>query len=157
MVTPGVRLIDKNEIPFLASFLAGIFIHNTFYIYIFSDQATRESRLKWIFEKNLLLQNAEKNTWVMTSGDAGKITDVKDIIATLTFLPSTERKSSVVDYIQKGLLAMPIKFGFKAFSKLLKLNKLNEDGISQIAANMPFWYLTMVGVGTEYRGKGIAQ
>ena len=157
MLAPNIRHLHKKEIPFLASFLAGIFVDNGIYMHIFADHATRKGRLEWLFEKNLLLQKAERNTWVMVGGGVNEITDVSDIIATVTFLPSAEKRSTIADYIQKGLLAMPLKFGFKAFKNLLKANKLNEDGVKQVALNRPYWYLTMVAVAEEHRGKGIAK
>ena len=49
------RLIHQTEIPYLASFLAGIFFDSGVYVYLFPDSATRQERLEWLFEKNLLL------------------------------------------------------------------------------------------------------
>ena len=157
MMTTNLRKLNVQEIPVMASFLAEIFINNGIYITIFPNLETRKKRLSWLFEKNLLLQRAEKNTWVLVPDDTLQITHIKDIVATVTFMPSAERKNTISDYVKQGLLAMPFRFGLSALINLLKANEVNERSIENIAMDDPYWYLCMVAVAPEHRRKGIAK
>jgi len=93
---------------------------------------------------------------MVTNGEF-QITEVQQIIASITFLPSVKRKSTVADYIKRKLLAMPFRFGFKALKNPLNANNTNKAGVRQIAEDKPYWYLTMVAVSEAHRGKGIAK
>jgi GNAT superfamily N-acetyltransferase len=54
-----------------------------------------------------------------------------------------------------GMLSFILKFGIKSLIRMLGLNDLNKLSLSKSIKVSDYYYLSMVVVRNEYRGKGI--
>ncbi|SDZ84482.1 GNAT family N-acetyltransferase [Pedobacter hartonius] len=151
-----IRQIRSSEIKFLATFLSEIFFDNAAYSTVFPDLVIRKAGLEWLFHKILLLNEATTYTWIAIDPSVETIQKADDLIATTTLLHPSKRKNGILNYVQFGLVALPFKFGWDALRNLLKLTDYNDGEINRASNGEPFFYLSMVAVKKDHRGKGIA-
>jgi ribosomal protein S18 acetylase RimI-like enzyme len=59
------------------------------------------------------------------------------------------------DYFRIGLFRFILKFGIRTLSKMLGMDALNKNMLKKSFREEKYYYLSMVAVKKEYRGKGI--
>ncbi|WP_029905090.1 GNAT family N-acetyltransferase [Prevotella sp. 10(H)] len=147
----NIRLenIHIGEFEDVAILLTDAFESNPAYSLIFEKSKLREGLL-WLFKANLYLINRKKIvTTVIKEKDSGKIIGVYSLI------PPGRTKNHFSDYLHIGLPRFIMKFGFRTLFKMTDMDSFNKEVLRKPLQSEVFYYLSMVVIKKEYRGKGI--
>ena len=145
-----IEKIKTDEFEQIAHILTDAFEANPAYSLIFNHTNKLREGLLWLFQTNLYLINRTKLvTNVIKNGNTN------EIIGTFSLIPPDVVKNTFFDYLHIGLPRFILKFGIKSLSKLLGMNKFNKDILSFSIQTKEYYYLSMLVIKEEYRGKGI--
>jgi len=138
---------DFNEVVIL---LTDSFETNPAYSLIFNETGNLREGLLWLFRANLFLLNRRETlTNVVREKASGPI------IGTFSIVPPGGAKIGLTDYLHIGLPGFIKKFGFHTLSKMLKMDAYNKELLNQSMQTKTYYYLNMMVIKEEYRGKGL--
>jgi ribosomal protein S18 acetylase RimI-like enzyme len=130
--------------------LTEVFISNPAYSIVFQKKNRKEEGLRWLFKASLKLNNHKHTlTYVI------KEEETKKIIGTYTLIPPQGLKNGIAIYLKIGIPAFISKFGLQAFIRMLSLDDYNKSVLRKSIKATEYYYLSMVAVREEYRGRGI--
>ncbi|MDR2918399.1 MAG: GNAT family N-acetyltransferase [Tannerella sp.] len=144
--------IEKMQVPELeevALILTDAFETNPAYASIFHKTDLREG-LGWLFRTSLFLLNRHE---ILTRVVKEKQTGM--IVGTYTIVPPEGVKRTFGDYLKVGLPAFIYRFGFSALIRMLRLDSYNKDVLTKSIQSEVYYYLSMVVVKEDCRGKGV--
>ena len=145
-----IAKIQANEFEQVALVLTDAFEFNPAYSLIFNHTNKLREGLFWLFKANLYLLNSKQPvTNVITASDSNTI------IGTFSLIPPEGIKNTVSDYLHIGLVQFILKFGIRALFKMLGMDSLNKNILKDSMQAEKYYYLSMVAIKKEYRGKGI--
>jgi GNAT superfamily N-acetyltransferase len=145
-----IEKIQSSEINEVANILTDAFKTNPAYSIIFKKKNQLEDGLSWLFKTILFINNQKQAlTSVVKEEDTGKI------IGTFTLIPPQGVKKSIAIYSKIGIPKFILKFGITAFVRLLGLDSCNKKTLMKSMKTSEFYYLSMVVIRKEYRGKGV--
>lgn len=145
-----IEKIHTLEIDEIAEILTDAFKTNPAYSILFKKKEQEKEGLYWLFRTSLILNNYKQHlTRVIKEKSTGKI------IGTYSLIPPQGVKNSISAYSKIGMLGFILKFGFKPLNRMLRLNDLNKLMLSKSINTIDFYYLSMVVIRKDYRGKGI--
>jgi ribosomal protein S18 acetylase RimI-like enzyme len=145
-----IKKIQTEELEQVALLLTDAFENNPAYSLIFNHTGQLREGLFWLFKTSLyLLNRRQKVTNVVKEEDSNKI------IATFSLIPPEGVKNTLPDYFHIGLFRFILKFGIRTLSKMLGMDALNKNTLKKSFREEKYYYLSMVAVKKEYRGKGI--
>ena len=145
-----IEKIHHSEITEVSDMLTDAFITNPAYSILFQKKNRQKEGLRWVFKASLMLNNHKQTlTYVI------KEKDTKKIIGTYTVIPPQGVKSSISIYSKIGIPGFISKFGLKSFIRMLGLNGCNKSALKKSIQAAEYYYLSMVVVREEYRGRGI--
>jgi ribosomal protein S18 acetylase RimI-like enzyme len=75
----------------------------------------------------------------------------------MTWVPPSETRFGLLDYLEEGILLMPLRFGITSMRKMLAASKRNHEMIDQVTQGKPHQYLSMVAVHPKLQGRGIGR
>jgi len=139
-----------SEIDKVSSLLADAFITNPAYSAIFKNKERLEEGLLWLFKANLLIHNQQQTLTMVI-----KECETKEIIGTFTLIPPQGIKKSISIYTKVGIGRFISRFGLNTLIRMLRLDSLNKKQLSDSLKNSEHYYLSMVAIKEEYRGKGV--
>jgi len=146
-------LIEKilhSEIEEVAGILTDAFNTNPAYSIIFKNKHQQKEGLHWLFKASLILNNHKKTlTHVIKESDTGKI------IGTFTLIPPQGVKKEIAVYSKIGIVGFIAKFGINTLLRMFRLDNCNKLTLEKSIKTSEYYYLSMVVVREEYRGKGI--
>ena len=145
-----IEKIQAKEFEEVALILTNAFETNPAYALIFNHTNKLREGLLWLFQTNLYLLNRKK-----TVTSVIKDNNSNSIIGTFSVVPPEGGENSFSDYCHIGLPKFILKFGIRAFSKLLGMSKLNKNILKNSIRETTYYYLSMVAVKDELQGKGI--
>lgn len=138
---------DINE---LATVLTNAFYSNPAYVAVFRDKTRLKEGLFWLFKASLHINNQkEPLTRIIKEKDTG------EIIGTYTLIPPEGVKKNISVYSKIGIGSFISTFGLSALTRMLSLDAKNKKVLSDSLGNSQHYYLSMVVIKEEYRGKGI--
>ena len=150
MKTLLIEKIHHSEIDEVADIMTNAFETNPAYSIIFKEKNKQKAGLLWLFKASLILNNHKQTlTRVIKEKDTGKI------IGTFTLIPPQGVKNGLFIYSKIGMPGFISKFGLKSFIRMLKLDKCNKSSLTESIKTSDYYYLSMVVIRQEYRGKGI--
>jgi predicted GNAT family N-acyltransferase len=142
--------MQHAEINEVAELLTDAFLTNPAYSLIFKKKNQRRAGLLWLFRTDMLMINEKKElTNVVKDKKTGKI------IGTYTLIPPSGVSNSVSIYFRIKLPSFILKFGLNALFRMLILGEENKKTLKKSMGTSAFYYLSMVAIKKEYRGKGI--
>jgi ribosomal protein S18 acetylase RimI-like enzyme len=142
--------MQTGEIDRIAIILTNAFEANPAYSLIFNQTGKLREGLLWLFKTNLFLINRRQTlTTVIKENGSNKI------IGTLTLIPPGGIENTLSDYFHAGLLQFVVKFGFRTLFKMLGMSSFNKNTLKKSIKAEKYYYLSMVAISEEYRGKGI--
>ena len=142
--------IQHSEIKEVAGILTDAFITNPAYSIVFKKKSQRKEGLFWLFKASLIIDNyKQKLTYVIKEKDTEKI------IGTFTLIPPQGVKKGIAVYSKIGIVGFLAKFGFHSFFRMLRLDDCNKLTLKKSIKTPAYYYLSMVVIRKEYRGKGI--
>jgi GNAT superfamily N-acetyltransferase len=144
-----IEKMQMPEINEVVNLLTDAFETNPVYSSIFNPTNLREG-LIWLFGTDLFLLNRRQ---ILTT--VGKEKDSGEIVGTFTLIPPDEAKRPISDYLQAGLPKFIYKFGLSALCRMLGLENYNKKILTKAIKSKEYYYLSMVAVKKEYKGKGI--
>jgi predicted N-acetyltransferase YhbS len=145
-----IHKIQNSEIEEVANILTDAFLTNPAYSLIVKKKNQRREGLLWLFKTNLLIINDKKDlTNVVKDKKTGKI------IGTYTLIPPSGVNSSISTYLKANIPSFILKFGINALFRMLILDGVNKKTLKKSMGTSGFYYLSMVAIKKEYRGKGI--
>jgi predicted GNAT family N-acyltransferase len=145
-----IHKIQNSEIEEVANILTDAFLTNPAYSLIFKTENQRREGLLWLFKTNLLIINEKKElTNLVKDKKTGKI------IGTYTLIPPSGVNSNILTYLKVNILSFSIKFGVNALFRMLILDGVNKKTLKKSMGTSDFYYLSMVAIKKECRGKGI--
>lgn len=145
-----IEKMQAKEIESVAHLLSDAFENNPAYSLIFSHTNKLREGLFWLFKTNLYLLNRRQTvTNVVWESDSNQI------IGTFSLIPPEGVKNTVSDYLHIGLPQFILKFGIRTLSKMLEMDSFNKDTLKNSIRAEKYYYLSMVVIKEEYRGKGI--
>ncbi|MDR1553066.1 MAG: GNAT family N-acetyltransferase [Prevotellaceae bacterium] len=145
-----VEKIQEKEFEQVALILANAFETNAAYSLIFNHTNKLREGLLWLFKTNLYLLNRRQ-----TVTNVIKESNSNSIIGTFSLVPPEGEKNSLSDYLPIGLPGFILKFGIKSLFKMLKMRDMNKSVLEKSIQAKAYYYLSMVVIKEEYRGKGI--
>ncbi|MCD7936001.1 MAG: GNAT family N-acetyltransferase [Tannerellaceae bacterium] len=146
--TIQIEKMSGGELDKVAQLLTDAFETNPAYSLVFENKEHVRKGLFWLFRTNLFLLNrGEILTRVIK--ESGKI------IGTFSVLPPGGVKTNALSYLQIGLPGFICRFGFKTLRKMLKMDEFNKGILRQSMPAEEYYYLSMVALREECRGKGI--
>jgi Acetyltransferase (GNAT) family. len=145
-----IEKIHNSEIEEVAGILTDAFYANPAYSIVFKKKSQQKEGLYWLFKTSLILNNyRETLTHIIKEKDTGKI------IGTFTLIPPRGVKKEIVVYSKIGIVGFIAKFGINTFFRMLRLDDCNKLTLKKSIKNSAYYYLSMVVIREEYRGKGI--
>jgi len=146
----SIERIQINEFAEAAKVLTDAFSTNAAYSLIFTHGDKLKDGLFWLFKTNLFLLNRkQKLTRVVKEKGS------HEIIGLYTLIPPGGVKNNIVDYFRIGLFGFIRKFGFSTLLKMLGMDSYNKELLTKSIGAKEYYYLSMVALKDEYRGKGI--
>jgi predicted GNAT family N-acyltransferase len=134
----------------VAGILTDAFITNPAYSIIFTKENKRREGLFWLFKTNLFILNQKQVlTNVIKEKETGKI------IGTFTLIPPQGVKTNISIYLKTGIPRFILKFRLNALFRMLRLDEVNKNTLKEAMLTSEYYYLSMVVIRKEYRGKGI--
>ena len=145
-----IEKIQYSEIEEVAGILTNAFHTNPAYSIIFKKKNQQKEGLYWLFKTSLILNNyREILTHVIKEKDTGKI------IGTFTLIPPQGIKKEIAAYSKIGIVGFFAKFGANTLLRMLRLDDCNKLTLKKSMKTSAYYYLSMVVIQEEYRGKGI--
>ncbi|MDR2292123.1 MAG: GNAT family N-acetyltransferase [Prevotellaceae bacterium] len=145
-----IEEMKTGEINQVAIILTNAFETNPAYSLIFNRTGKLREGLLWLFKTNLFLINRRQTlTKVIKENDSNKIT------GTFTLIPPKGIKNTLSDYLHTGLFRFILQFGFRTLFKMLGMDSFNKNTLKNSVKAEKYYYLSMVAIKEEYRGKGI--
>jgi hypothetical protein len=145
-----IEKMQHSEINEVAELLTDAFLTSPAYSLIFKKKNQRRAGLLWLFKTNLLIINEKQ---VLTSVVKDKKTG--KIIGTYTLIPPSGVNSSISIHLKANIPGFILKFGINALFSMLILDGVNKKTLQKSMGTSAFYYLSMVAIKKEYRGKGI--
>jgi ribosomal protein S18 acetylase RimI-like enzyme len=144
-----IEKIQMHETNEVANILTDAFETNPAYSPIFNQTNLREG-LIWLFGTSLFLLNRRQIlTNVVKEKDSGKIA------GTFTLIPPGGVKRTFNDYLQTGLPKFVYRFGLPTLFRMFGMESYNKKVLTKSIKSREYYYLSMVVVKEEYRGRGI--
>ena len=145
-----IEKIQDSEINEVADILTDAFKTNPAYSLIFQKKEQLKDGLSWLFKTSLFMINQNRLlTNVVKETKTGKI------IGTYTLIPPQGTKNTFSIYSKIGLPRFILKFGINPLGRMLGLDHYNKKLLTESIKNSDYYYLSMVVIGKEYRGKGV--
>ena len=145
-----IEKIQYSEIEEVAGILTDAFFTNPAYSIVFKKKNQQKEGLYWLFKTSLILDNyREILTRIIKEKDTGKI------IGTFTLIPPQGVKKEIAVYSKIGIVGFIAKFGVNTFFRMLRLDDCNKLTLKKSMKTSAYYYLSMVVIQEEYRGKGI--
>jgi len=145
-----IQKMQNSEIGEVADILTNAFETNPAYSIIFKKKNQQREGLLWLFKTSLIFDNHNQIlTRVIKKKDTGKI------IGTFTLIPPQGVKTGVFIYLKIGILDFITKFGVKSIIRMTGLDSCNKLTLAKSIKFSEYYYLSMVVIQKEYRGKGI--
>ena len=145
-----IEKIQNSEISEIADILTDAFETNPAYSIIFTNKDHQREGLWWLFKTSLTLNNHKHVlTRVIKEKETGKI------IGTFTLIPPQGVKTGIFIYFKIGIIDFIKRFGIKSFTRMMRLDNINKLTLSKSIKSSKYYYLSMVVIQKEYRGKGI--
>ena len=145
-----IEKIQNSEIGEIANILTDAFETNPAYSIIFTNKDYQREGLRWLFKTSLTLNNHKHVlTRVIKEKETGKI------IGTFTLIPPQGVKTGIFIYFKIGIIDFIKRFGIKSFTRMMRLDNINKLTLSKSIKSSKYYYLSMVVIQKEYRGKGI--
>jgi GNAT superfamily N-acetyltransferase len=145
-----IEKIQNSEIGEIADILTDAFETNPAYSIVFTTKDHQREGLRWLFKASLTLNNHKQTlTRVIKEKDTGKI------IGTFTLIPPPGVKTGVFIYLKIGIIDFIKRFGVKSFIRMMRLDNINKLTLSNSIKSSEYYYLSMVVIQKEYRGRGI--
>jgi len=142
-----MEIIEIEEVALL---LTDAFETNPAYSLIFNRTGNLREGLFWLFKTNLFLLNCRQTlTTVLKEKDSGKI------IGAFSLIPPEGVKNTFFDYLHIGIFQFILKFGIDPLRKMLDMDSLNKKTLKNSIGIEEYYYLSMVALKEEVRGKGI--
>jgi len=139
-----------SELEEVAGILTDAFETNPAYSLIFKNADNLKEGLFWLFKTNLFLLNRRQIlTRVVKDKDSGKI------LGSYTLIPPGGAKISFVDYFKIGLFRFIRKFGFRTLNKMMGMDSYNKELLNKSIQVKDYYYLSMVALKEECRGRGL--
>jgi predicted GNAT family N-acyltransferase len=145
-----IEKIRDSEFDEVAGLLTNAFITNPAYSIIFTKENKRREGLLWLFKTSLFMLNQEQ---VLTN--VVKERDTENVIGTFTLIPPQGVKTGISVYLKMGITRFILKFGIKNLFRMLRLDGINKNTLKEAMKTSEYYYLSMVAIKEEYRGKGI--
>ena len=145
-----IEKIQHSEIEEVAGILTDAFYANPVYSIVFKKKNQQKEGLYWLFKASLILNNYKETlTHIIKEKDSGKI------IGTFTLIPPQGIKKEIAVYSKIGIVGFIAKFGINTFLRMLRLDDCNKLTLKKSMKTSAYYYLSMVVIQKEYRGKGI--
>jgi Acetyltransferases len=145
-----IEKIQPNEFDQVTTILTDAFISNPAYSIIFKNKDQLKEGLLWLFKSNLFILNRHETlTSVIKEKHSGKI------IGTFTIIPPQGIKKELSDYLKVGIPGFIMRFGIDPLFRMLKLDEYCKELLTKSIESNKYYYLHMVVVQKEWRGKGI--
>ncbi|HCO68935.1 MAG TPA: N-acetyltransferase [Dysgonomonas sp.] len=145
-----VEPLQHSEIEETASLLVDAFETNPAYSAIFKNKARVRDGLLWVFRTNLIINNYDQPlTKIIKEKETG------EIIGTFTLVPPKGVKRNLSVYQKIGIPRFLAQFGLNTFVRMLRLDSINHKILNDSLKNSEYYYLSMVALKEEYRGRGI--
>jgi len=145
-----IEKMHISELEEVAILLTDAFDTNPAYSLIFNQSGKPNEGLFWLFKTSLFLINRRKPvTRVVKEKGSNKI------IGAYSLIPPEGVKNSISDYLHIGLPKFILKFGLHNLRKMMNLNTFNKETLQKSIGAKKYYYLSMVAINKEYRGKGI--
>jgi hypothetical protein len=145
-----IEKIQDSEINEVAGILTDAFKTNPAYSIIFQKKYQLEEGLLWLFKANLSIINQKQRlTSVVKEKNTGKI------IGTYTLIPPQGTKNTFSIYLKIGLPEFIFKFGINPLVRMLHLDHYNKRLLTESMKISEYYYLHMVVIKKEYRGREI--
>lgn len=125
--------------------MAKAFLHEDNFIYIIPEIEKRQEVLSWffgVFVCRLGLKYGK--VFITEEGNGGSI------------WMDPENDVAPIGAIQAGMLSMPFRFGWKSFTRSMKLNSALEKIRHQVIPG-PHYYLMAIGVAPSKQGEGLGE
>lgn len=145
-----IEPIQHSEIDKVAIILTNAFETNPAYSAVFRNKTYLRDGLLWLFRASLLINNQNQ---ILTNVIKEK--DFDEIIGTFTLIPPQGVKSSLSVYSKIRIGRFIFKFGLSTLFRMLSLDSKNKKTLIESLKNAPHYYLSMVVIKEEYRGKGV--
>lgn len=84
----------------------------------------------------------------------GEVYVTRDGSGVACWLPAERANAGFWRQVRAGMLSVPLKFGWKAFGRLLPYDEMTRK-LHHQHASMPHWYLSAIGVEPERQGQGV--
>jgi hypothetical protein len=144
-----IEKIRSSEICEVADILTDAFQTNPAYSIIFQKKNQLEEGLFWLFKTNLFIINQKQPlTSVVKEKNTGKI------IGTYSLIPPQGTKKTFSIYTKIGLPGFILKFGINPLVRMLGLDAYNKKLLTESMKTSEYYYLSMVVIRREYRGRG---
>jgi GNAT superfamily N-acetyltransferase len=145
-----IEKIRHSEINEVADILTDAFKTNPAYSIIFRKEHQLEDGLSWLFKTNLFIINQKQLlTNVVKEKNTGKI------IGTYTLIPPQGTKTTFFAYSKIGLPKFILNFGINPLVRMLSLDYYNKKLLTASMKISDYYYLSMVVIKKEYRGRGV--
>jgi len=145
-----IEPIRHCEIAKVSVVLTDAFFTNHAYAAVFKDKNQLRRGLFWLFKASLLINNCNQSlTMVLKERKSMKI------VGTFTLIPPQGVKKNFSIYTKVGIGGFISKFGFSTFIRMLRLDSINKNILARSLGGCKHYYLSMVAIKEEYRGKGI--
>ena len=144
-----IEPIQQAEIEKVGSLLADTFVTNPAYASVFKNKHNLKEGLQWLFTASLVINN-QKHPLTMTIKEKKS----EEIIGTFTLIPPQGVENTLSIYTKIGIGGFVSKFGPGALIRMLKLDAINKNLLKKSLENSTHYYLSMVAIKEEYRGKG---
>ena len=149
-LTITVEPIQDSDIETVTSVLVNAFYTNPAYASVFKYKLRLKDGLHWLFRASLLINNQKQPlTMVVKEKSTG------EVIGTFTLIPPQGVKKSVSIYTKIGIGSFVLKFGIGTLIRMLGLEKKNKSLLTESMGESGYYYLSMVVIKEEYRGKGV--
>ena len=139
------RLPDDAGRP-ASLLLARAFYHDPMFVYLLPAAATRGGRLRWFMERGVALGR------LFGSVDAVLRDGQPDGLA--IWIRPGQTDLGPAQMLRAGIAALPIRFGFGAFRRFVKLVELSEAA-HHMAVPEPHWYLLTLGAEPARQRAGV--
>jgi GNAT superfamily N-acetyltransferase len=84
----------------------------------------------------------------------GEVFVTPDVVGVACWLPPEKSDISFLRQVRAGMLALPLRFGWGGFRRLLAYDAIAAE-MHHAYAPMAHWYLSAIGVEPDHQGKGI--
>lgn len=145
-----IDMMQISEVPEVAEILTDSFLTNPAYSLIFKKEDERQEGLYRLFRMSLLMQNSKQMlTRVIKEKDTGRI------VGAFSIVPPEGVKNGFSVYFKAGLFSFIAKYGFTILFRILGMDGVNKRVLIDSMHTSRFYYLSMVVIRKEYRGKGV--